>query len=1470
MTVKERGRVDGSQWGLWRLVGGVLGVVVVGLMFGVGSASAALPEIETRHMPEIVEWVYRNGSSENTVSCGTVCTDMWALEHGSGPATSQALWDALGTLETSTELWGSMGQLESALAKPELTVGVMATGWHIGREHDKWLKLELPVEAAPPMAFCSASAVALKPPGHEFEPTYFTKVTLPGWAYVLNTSLCGSGFEIQAETNKPEEAPCKPTGEVTSPGAAWVPVEWWWNEDNCGRNEKGELIVAHLIAHDWYSLFHFARPEDWSEQHVTGQNVYTFGAHNPGLAAVKTATEAELESSEKLRTWVQEALEGSVGSAEEEYGSSAASSPNKPKCLTLKPVNCATGNEVETQTDLSVGGRGPGLKLTRTYNSQLAAKQGSPGAFGFGWTGSYSAHMEGSEETGRAVIYQDDGSTVRFVLYNGRWLPLGPLVQATLAKEGSGYVYTLPNETALHFNSSGQLTSEVDRNGNSVTMSRNAEGRLESVADGAGRKLSFAYNGEGLMESVKDPMGHTVKYTYEAKNLASVTQPGEAGLRWQFKYDASHQMTSQTDGRGHATTMEYDSSHRVILQTDPMERKRKWQYFTAETGSETKITEPNGSETIELFNLAGLLTRVTRAAGTSLAATTTDEYDANYNLILVTNPDKHAIAYGYDAAGDRTSSRNELGDKTEWTYNTTHDVLTTTTPDGETTTIKRDAHGNPEVIERPAPGKTTQATKEKWAANGDLESVEDPLKRVWKYEYNAHGDKSAEIDPEGDKRTWEYNEDSQETATVSPRGHVKAGEEAKYTTKTERDAQGRPLTITDPLGHKAKYTYDGNGNPETQTDPNGNKTTYTYDADNERTKTEAPNKTVTETGYDNAGQVTSQTDGKKNTTKYVRNALEEVTEVVDARERKTLKEYDVAGNLTKLTDAAKRTTTITYDAVNRHKEVTYSDGKTPAVKWEYNGDGKVTHMTDGTGETTSTYDELDRLTETVNGHKEKVSYEWDLANEQTKITYPNGKAITRSFDKAGRLEKVTDWAEHATKFAYDADTDLSTITFPTGTSNIDKYTYNAADQMSEAKMTKGAETLASLAYTRDNDGQLKSTTSKGLPGEEKPADEYDPNSRLKKAGTNSYEYDAADNPTKLGTGAYTYDKANQLETGPSVKYAYNEFGQRTTTTPTTGSVTSYGWDQAGNLISVERAKEGEKAAINDTYTYDGNSLRASQTVAGATTYLAWDTTGALPLLLSDETNNYIYGPGGLPVEQISSTGTVLYLHHDQQGSTRLLTSSTGAKEATFTFDAYGNTTGTTGTAKTPLGYDGQYTSSDTGLIYLRARTYDPATAQFLSVDPLAPLTEARYTYAGDNPLNVSDPTGLLCFGPDFLCKAVSKAEHVLEGAGETAWEGIKKLNPVPYYEAEVRDYENGCGYWPSVLQGVKGALTAGLDVFAAGKVAQLGVAADAEFGLRGRALGALHELQTHPIWGKEDVRDLARKGLEWIIHHHPG
>jgi RHS repeat-associated protein len=54
--------------------------------------------------------------------------------------------------------------------------------------------------------------------------------------------------------------------------------------------------------------------------------------------------------------------------------------------------------------------------------------------------------------------------------------------------------------------------------------------------------------------------------------------------------------------------------------------------------------------------------------------------------------------------------------------------------------------------------------------------------------------------------------------------------------------------------------------------------------------------------------------------------------------------------------------------------------------------------------------------------------------------------------------------------------------------------------------------------------------------------------------------------------------------------------------------------------------------------------------------------------------------------------------------------------------------------------------AESGLIYLRARYYDPATGQFMSRDPLVVLTGEAYGYVGDNPLNEVDPLGLCVAG----------------------------------------------------------------------------------------------------------------------------
>ena len=114
----------------------------------------------------------------------------------------------------------------------------------------------------------------------------------------------------------------------------------------------------------------------------------------------------------------------------------------------------------------------------------------------------------------------------------------------------------------------------------------------------------------------------------------------------------------------------------------------------------------------------------------------------------------------------------------------------------------------------------------------------------------------------------------------------------------------------------------------------------------------------------------------------------------------------------------------------------------------------------------------------------------------------------------------------------------------------------------------------------------------------------------------------------------------------------------------------------------------------------------------------------------------------MPVEQISSTGQVDYLAQDALGSTRLITDSSGAVVGTTSYSPYGQVTAQSGTVTTPFGFAGDYTDPLSGLVYMQARWYDPATGQFLSQDPLWPVLTEPYVYVEDNPLNAVDPSGL--------------------------------------------------------------------------------------------------------------------------------
>ena len=105
---------------------------------------------------------------------------------------------------------------------------------------------------------------------------------------------------------------------------------------------------------------------------------------------------------------------------------------------------------------------------------------------------------------------------------------------------------------------------------------------------------------------------------------------------------------------------------------------------------------------------------------------------------------------------------------------------------------------------------------------------------------------------------------------------------------------------------------------------------------------------------------------------------------------------------------------------------------------------------------------------------------------------------------------------------------------------------------------------------------------------------------------------------------------------------------------------------------------------------------------------------------------------------------------DAMGSVIGMTDASGAVVARYAYDPWGNPISATGTAaiatRNPLRYRAYYTDAETGLIYMPARYYDPATARFLSPDPAPPSAGDpgslnAFVYCGNDPIGAIDPGG---------------------------------------------------------------------------------------------------------------------------------
>ncbi|MFI7501793.1 RHS repeat-associated core domain-containing protein [Streptomyces sp. NPDC049687] len=924
-----------------------------------------------------------------------------------------------------------------------------------------------------------------------------------------------------------------------------------------------------------------------------------------------------------------------------------------------------------------------------------------------------------------------------------------------LVAVGNTYQLIRHDQTKIVFNTppdgnnglpAGWPASIKDETGMGVTFTLSNDLPV-AMTDTAGRRLTLTYSGSHISK-VTDPAGRSASYGYDASgNLVSVTDLG--GNVTKYGYDSAHHLTSVTSPRGGVTKIAYGTVPfrgvaytEVTSQTDPLGRVTKYSYTPQDTGDYcpnkyTTVTTPGGVSSTDYFRYCAIIQHKLGDNGWSYS------YDPKLRGITKTvDPKNHTTTAVFDENGNATSVTNALGQVTRATYSDTNKTLSTTDPLGHTTTQTYDAKGN--LVKTTRGAVTTSYTYGDANHPGDLTSTTDTEGKVWRYGYDAYGMQTSTTDPLGNVSREAFDSLGRQVSSTAPNSAV-----TKYTV----DLMGRVNAVTDPLGRITRTAYDADGNVVKLTEPSGTVTTTSYDAADQPTTVTAGVGTgvarTSKTSYTADGNVLTQTDGLGKVTTYGYDSQGRVVSVTDPLGRRTTTTYDATNNPSTVVDPSGRTTTYTYDGLDRKVTTKFSDTTTNEVTATvYDAAGRRTSMTDGTGTTTYAYDDLDRLTSRKDGAGRTVGYGYDKRGLLTALTYPSGSKVTRGFDAAGRLTSVTDWLGHINRFGYDANSNLTTTTL--GNGNVIRAAFDAADQNTVLSLNKGATVLKRLGYTRDTAGMITAEDSKAYA--------YDPTHRLTSAEGTALGYDAADRRTTTGATKFTYDVAGELTSSvtgsASTSYTYDPTGNRTKRT-TPSATTAYGFDQAGQLTSLTNTG-------THTFAYDGDGLRVSK-YTGAnnqTRAYSWNVVEGLPTIIADGSNSYITGPGGLPLEQINGT-TAVYYFHDQIGSTRVLTNQDGTVNSTYEFTADGVTKSRTGTSDNPFQFAGQYLDSTTGLYYMRARYYDPETAQFISRDPAVTQTRQPYAYANDNPVNLSDPSGLFVPTPNGCGPAGGISSYVI-------------------------------------------------------------------------------------------------------------
>ena len=1032
------------------------------------------------------------------------------------------------------------------------------------------------------------------------------------------------------------------------------------------------------------------------------------------------------------------------------------------------PVDFTSGAKIEKMTDILFGGARGVLELTRTYTSDLGTTCAAC-PFGQGTTHNFDIRLTGAfDQGGTGRVKFGEQVTGRLFNFNAaksalRGLPVFTTRQTTgqladeVRKLGNGNLeHRRGDGSSMTFNSAGRLTSMTDSNNNTVTLSYTGN-NLTSVTDAVGRSLNFTYDGSGRITRVTDPLGRHWDYTYTSGALTQVKDPQQNVTN--YAYTGAARLASITDGRGNVVKqITYDTAGRVAKQRFADRGEEKYEYTLA--GNQVtgvSITDALNRVETKRFNVAGYVIEHTDALGQKVRI----ERGMDDNLVAAkTGPcGCTEEQYEYDDRGNVTKSTDRLGGVRRMEYEPVFNKLTKLTDElGRITTFTYDSRGNM-TSRTDALGRVTTYA---YDAFGQLTNVTDPLGHTRTMEYDAQGNLTAATDALGNRSTFEYDAVGRLTAVVDPLGRraafaynaldrvTRLTDTAGAATTLEYDSNGnltgfvnaldkrwtsaydgknRLVSTKDPLGRVMRWVYDRSDQLVARVTPTGRTTRYEYGARGLLESMTTPLGFVTRYEYDNSENLITLTDARGNVTTFTYDELYRLTSQRDPLGQLTSYKYDAADNVTERTDRLGRRTVYTYDGLDRPAQIQYADA---TVNYTYDPAYRLTRINDTqSGEIAWAYDNTDRLlSETT--PQGVVSYTYNAAGQRATMTAAARPAVEYGYDSAGRLQTIKQGAETFT-YGYDTLSRVASLQRPNGVRTT--YAYDNVYRLARLTHANGLnQAIEDFQYAYNDDDEIESIASLASP-------------HLLPAAKTAAPADAANRIPQFGTATYTHDNEGQ-----------------TTSRTDTPTVSNYTWDARGRLT---RATLSHGQTVN--YTYDALGRRTSRTVGTSTTgFLYDDYDVVLDREEGGATVEYLNGQDIDDKLRLSSSanGTAYFMQDHLRSTSGLLNQSGGLLQS-HQYEAFGFTNNT---SSTRYGYTGREADSLTGLMYYRARWYDPVQGRFLSEDPIGFIGGNNfYIYVNNRPINFSDPHGLIA--PLVFAGAVLATAGAIAGVASVALTG---------------------------------------------------------------------------------------------------